>query len=135
MDQNLRGLRLNLKHKIPTSVDNQVKVTSNQFIPTSRNTPRPSTAKESTTTPFVRIPFGPFSLNNQNSENSESEESSDEPSPKVSVSVSTSLSKSSSSSSSTSSETSTPISASTSSSVSKVREHSYMTSDVPTYLP
>ena len=120
MDQNLRGLRLNLKHKIPTSVDNQVKVTSNQFIPTSRNTPRPSTAKESTTTPFVRIPFGPFSLNNQN-ENSESEESSDEPSPKVSVSVSTSLSKSSSSSSSTSSETSTPISASTSSSVSKVR--------------
>ena len=106
-----------------TSVDNQVKVTSNQFIPTSRNTPRPSTAKESTTTPFVRIPFGPFSLNNQDdSPPSESEES-DEPSPKVSVSVSTSLSKSSSSSSSTSSETSTPISASTSSSVSKVREH------------
>ena len=100
-----------------TSVDNQVKVTSNQFIPTSRNTPRPSTAKESTTTPFVRIPFGPFSLNNQkDSPPSES----DEPSPKVSVSVSTSLSKSSSSSSSTSSETSTPISASTSSSVSKV---------------
>ena len=118
--QNLRGLRWNLKHKIPTSVDNQVKVTSNQFIPTSRNTPRPSTAKESTTTPFVRIPFGPFSLNNQN-ENSESEESDQEPSPKVSVSVSTSLSKSSSSSSSTSSETSTPISASTSSSVSKVK--------------
>ena len=60
---------------MPTSVDNQDKVTSNQFIPTSRNTPRPSTAKESTTTPFVRIPFGPFSLNDNPNENSESEES------------------------------------------------------------
>ena len=80
-----------------TEIDNQD--TTSEFRPTSRVTQRPSTSVESTTTPFVRIPFGPFSLSEKEEQNSKSNQ------PKVSVSVSTSLSKSSSTS--TSSESST----------------------------
>ena len=88
-----------------STTDNQP-ATSQEFIPTSRVTSRPVSTFESTTTPFVRIPFGPFSLSDNQEKQKEEEEKEEQP--KVSVSVSTSFSKSSSSE-----ETSTTSSTST----------------------
>ena len=74
------------------------------FRPTFRSTSRRTSLNlATTTTPFVRIPFGPFSPNEHQRQKQEQQQNNNnnknEP-PKVSISVSTSIAKSSSSSSS-----------------------------------
>ena len=78
-----------------TTTPKPTTVTTTPFRPTSRP------AFASTTSPFVRVPFGPFNPQPQPSTTTEKDK------PKVSVSVSTSLSKSSTSSSESTSSVNT----------------------------
>ena len=80
-------------------------INNDLFIPYYRSTSTRARLDSTTTTPFVRIPFGPFSSSDRqkqenNSNNNSNNNKAVDDKPKVSVSVSTSLTKSSSSSSS-----------------------------------